>query len=132
MAEYLIKDTTLTGLADKIRVLNGTEETMTPVEMGNTVETYSTEMEAIATEQTGLIEQIMTMLNEKRNVSLIDLLPARTNVAGANQIINGYQGIDASGNVVDGLLILNSCYVSSSEPSASDGMDGDIWLVTEA
>lgn len=33
MAEYLIQEETLTGIADKIRILSGTEETMTPDEM---------------------------------------------------------------------------------------------------
>lgn len=35
MAEYLIQDSTLTSLADKIRVLNGSEEPMSPAGMGS-------------------------------------------------------------------------------------------------
>lgn len=35
MAEYLIQDTTLTNLGDKIRVLSGSEDTMTPAVMAD-------------------------------------------------------------------------------------------------
>ena len=42
MAEYLIQDSTLTSLADKIRVLSGTEDTMTPIEMVDALDNINT------------------------------------------------------------------------------------------
>ena len=61
MAEYLIQDTTLTGIADKIRVLSGTEETLTPAEMNSNLNTFNNELSAINVEQDGLIEQLKNL-----------------------------------------------------------------------
>ena len=54
MAEYLIQDSTLTGIADKIRVLSGAEGAMTPAEMQNSLSLASTTVDT----QTTLISDI--------------------------------------------------------------------------
>ena len=98
MAEYLIQGEILSNLANKVRELDGTEEAMTPDEMSNAVETFNSDMTAIASEQTDLIGQIMIALDEKAAVSL----PELENPAGSEQILSGYQGIDSTGAVVTG------------------------------
>lgn len=65
MAEYLIQDTTLTGLGDKIRVLTGTEDAMTPAEMQTDLDTFNTDMDAVVSEQDDLIAQITAALEGK-------------------------------------------------------------------
>lgn len=65
MAEYLIQDTTLTNLGDKIRVLTGTEGTMTPAEMQTDLDTFNTDMGTIVTEQDDLIAQLQTLASTK-------------------------------------------------------------------
>ena len=69
MAEYLIQDTTLTGIADKIRVLNGTEEAMTPAEMQTILDTHNTEINQALFTQDDLIMQIATALEGKKGAS---------------------------------------------------------------
>ena len=61
MAEYLIQDTTLTSIANEIRTLSGTEETLSPTEMKEKVAEGN---ENIATEA-DLIAQIQTALEGK-------------------------------------------------------------------
>ena len=58
MAEYLINNDTLTDIADEIRVLNGTEETLTPVEMKNELDTFNTDMNTVVTEQNAKINEL--------------------------------------------------------------------------
>ena len=61
MAKYFIQDETLTNLADKIRILNGTEDTMTPDEMNNELTSANNEVDA----QSALIDQLSEMLEGK-------------------------------------------------------------------
>lgn len=61
MAKYLIQDTTLTGMGDEIRILYGTEETMTPAVMTSNLNTFNAELSAINVEQDGLIEQLKNL-----------------------------------------------------------------------
>lgn len=61
MAKYFIQDTTLTNLADKIRVLNGTEDTMTATEMVDNVQTANSEVDT----QSALIDQLSEILEGK-------------------------------------------------------------------
>lgn len=61
MAEYLIQDTTLSNIGDEIRILYGTEETMTPAVMTSNLNTFNTELGAINVEQDGLIEQLKNL-----------------------------------------------------------------------
>lgn len=73
MAEYLIQGETLTSLGNKIRVLSGTEETMTPAEMQNELDTFNTSMSAVVSEQDNLIAQIVAALDSKTAPSTPDL-----------------------------------------------------------
>ena len=62
MAElYKIKNETLTSMADKIRVLSGTEGTITTTQMDSKLDEANTEVAS----QAELIEQIIAALNEK-------------------------------------------------------------------
>lgn len=61
MAEYLIQEETLTGIADKIRILNGTEGTMTTAQMDSSLSDANNN---IATEA-DLIAQITSALEGK-------------------------------------------------------------------
>ena len=61
MVEYLIQDATLTNLGDKIRVLSGTEDAMTPAAMASNVDEANTEV----TTQADLIAQIASALEGK-------------------------------------------------------------------
>lgn len=65
MAEYIIQDTTLNSIADKIRILYGTEDTMTPAVMNNQLINANIEVN----EQTNLIKRILEALG--LNVALI-------------------------------------------------------------
>ena len=101
MAEYLIQDSTLINLADKIRVLSGEEGTMTPAEMGNTVDTFNTELGEIVMEQDTLIAQLAAALNGKvagggGNAEPV-LQSKIVNPSTSQQIITadeGYDGLD--------------------------------------
>ena len=65
MAEYLIQDTTLSDIGDKIRILTGTEETMTPAEMIDSLDTFNREINEIITEQDNKIALITEALEGK-------------------------------------------------------------------
>lgn len=61
MAEYLIQGETLTELGDKIRVLSGTESTLTPSQMTSNVQSANDEVDA----QSALIDQLSAALDGK-------------------------------------------------------------------
>ena len=63
--KYLVEGGTLTGIADKIRVLNGSNETLTPAEMQTTLDTHNTEMVEVLATQDNLIAQIAAALEGK-------------------------------------------------------------------
>lgn len=70
MSEYLIQEETLQGIADKIRVLSGTEGTMTPAEMQSDLDTFNTDMGTVVSEQDDLIAQITAALENKVTPSI--------------------------------------------------------------
>jgi hypothetical protein len=55
MSEYLIQDTTLISLADNVRILNGSNKTMTPIEMASNLNNYNDELNTVLTTQDDLI-----------------------------------------------------------------------------
>lgn len=61
MAEYLIQEETLTGIADEIRILSGEENEMTPSAMKGNLQGANSEVE----DQEALISQISTALRGK-------------------------------------------------------------------
>lgn len=44
-------------------------------------------------------------------------------------LIQGKTFYDNTGKKVEGSLVINTCYVSSSEPGNSEGNDNDLWLI---
>lgn len=60
--------------------------------------------------------------------TLIDLT---SDTVDAEYLASGYTAHAADGSAVTGTLSFVTYHVSTSEPSSSDGSDGDIWLVTE-
>ena len=68
MAEYLIQDSTLTGIADGVRTIIGVtkqELMLSPSTMQSNLEAFNTDMVEIAAEQDNLIAQIITALEGK-------------------------------------------------------------------
>ena len=68
MNEYLIQETTLSSLADEIRVLSGTEDTLTPSQMTSNVQSANDEVSTQTTQiasNADLIAQIKTALEGK-------------------------------------------------------------------
>lgn len=61
MGKAIIDESTLTNLANKIRVLNDTEESMTPVQMNSELASANDEVDA----QSALIEQLSELLDGK-------------------------------------------------------------------
>lgn len=51
----------------------------------------------------------------------------------ADKLMRGYTAHDKSGALITGTADIDfvTYYVSSSEPTSSQGSNGDIWLVTE-
>lgn len=66
MAKYLIQDTTLENIADEVRTLSGTEETMTPSEMKENLNGANSAIQ----EEANLIAQILLALEEKTNKTI--------------------------------------------------------------
>lgn len=60
MAEYLIQKETLTDIADKIRILSGEEETMTPAMMGTELDEANAEILL----QAEIIDEILALFEE--------------------------------------------------------------------
>lgn len=59
--------------------------------------------------------------------TLVDLT---SDTVDAAHLASGYTAHGADGEAVSGSLTFVNYYVSSSEPTSSQGSDGDIWLVT--
>lgn len=69
MAEMLIQSENLVAIADKIRVLSGTEDAMGLDDMANTLNTENTNFESNLSTQDDLIAQIQTALQNKASAS---------------------------------------------------------------
>ena len=95
MAEYLIQSENLTAIADEIRVLSGTENTLSPDAMETKLQEANTDVNT----ESELISQIMTVLNGKADSVQ---LPTLTNAGVADDLALGKQLIDGSGNIVTG------------------------------
>lgn len=59
------------------------------------------------------------------------VMDLRSDTVDAAHLASNYTAHDASGATITGALTFITYHVSSSEPTSSDGSDGDIWLVTE-
>ena len=105
MTEYLIQDTILTNLADKIRVLSGTEETLTPAEMDTNLTTANTEIGS----QSDIIAQIIEIIGVVRTISFYiggDEHSTEENMTWAEWITSNYNDygyrLNSSGGVMTG------------------------------
>lgn len=65
---------------------------------------------------------------EVNGSAIIDLT---SDTVDAAHLANGYTAHGADGAAVTGTLSFVTYYTSTSEPTSSQGSDGDIWLVTE-
>ena len=72
MAEYLVQDTSLTSVADKIRVLSGSSSTMNPASMAQNVDAANNEISC----QVNLISQITSALADKAIPTLDPIVDA--------------------------------------------------------
>lgn len=63
----------------------------------------------------------------KEGTVVIDLT---TDTVTATHLESGYTAHDRSGAPITGSLSIVTYYVSSSDPTSSQGSDGDVWLVT--
>lgn len=59
------------------------------------------------------------------------VMDLRSDTVDAAHLASNYTAHDASGATITGALTFVTYHVNSSEPTSSDGSDGDIWLVTE-
>lgn len=64
---------------------------------------------------------------EVNGSAIIDLT---SDTVAASHLESGYTAHDASGATVIGTLAFVTYHVSASEPTSSQGSDGDVWLVT--
>lgn len=105
--DYIIKSGALIDIADKIRVLNGTDEIMTPAEMKTTLDTHNTEMNQVLLDQDNLIAQIATALEGKCGAGA-----SMTCIATINDVLESLESIkDINGNSI--LVNNNSIDISS-------------------
>jgi hypothetical protein len=90
----------MTALADEIRELSGTTTKKSIDTMTSDINTANTEI----TEQSELIEQIVTALEGKAGGSGGITLPELTDPASASDILSGKEAIDGDGNKITGTI----------------------------
>lgn len=104
MAEYLIQDSTLVNLADKVRLVTGTTETMKPEAMSETLDTFNTDIGSILAEQDTLIANIVSALDGKAvSGASVETVTANITVYGSATVYymneDGMQyAVDTSGD----------------------------------
>lgn len=151
MAEYLIQEETLTNLGDKIRVLSGTEDTMTPSAMTTNVDEANSEINS----QAELLAQAVAALEGKvaggggsgdsldNPFEVVPRIPLMGELSGGSftvhytSIANGlpcYCTTESSGNIVQGTtltdvlsgtLIFVTSKLSSFDTSACTAIETD-------
>lgn len=106
MAEYLIKDITLTTLADEIRELSGVTEKIGLDAMTSKINNANTEIE----NQEAIIARITSALDGKVDGSGNGgvELPTLTNPAATDEIFLDKEVIDAYGNIKTGTFTIES------------------------
>ena len=95
--EYLVKDTSLTAIADEIRVLSGKTGAMGLDAMASTINTENTNFESNLSAQDSLISQIQTALQNKAGGSAEPVLQEKTvsPTTSSQSVIpdSGYDGL---------------------------------------
>lgn len=111
MAEYLIQSEDLVAIADKIRVLSGTKDTMSLEDMSNKVNDANVSMEAAFTALSNKGINIPDGANIGDIADLIGSvetqLPELSNPAIASDLLVNKELIDENGNVVIGTMMDN-------------------------
>ena len=97
MNEYLVKKESLTAIANEIRTLTGTTESMSLTDMATNVGNANSEV----ANQAGLITQIQTALQNKASGVA---LPTLSNPASASDMLSGKEAINASGQKITGTI----------------------------
>ena len=87
-----------TTIANSIRKLNGKSNTMTPAQMGESIEAFSEELTTVTDTQTDLINDIMSALEGKSATGY----PALSNPGTSEDLAKGRELIDQNGNVIAG------------------------------
>lgn len=113
MAEYLIQDTTLTSIADEIRTLSGTEETLSPEAMKEKVAEANENIVAEA----DLIAQIQTTLEGKSNIENNLLTREITTYSNNNITSIGEYAFAGCSNLTE-LYLTNSSFCSLIDSTA--------------
>lgn len=147
--KYSIDDSTLRNIANPLREIAGTNDTMTPAQMATEAENAAAEVDAqgglidelksaIAenvsktseeiTTQSDLIDQIKTALEGKAGGGV--QLPALTNPGSAEDLADGKQLIDANGNVVTGNILVFPDYLMCDVVEKITYDDGAIDIIS--
>lgn len=96
MAEYLIKDTTLVGLANSARVITGETKQLSPAEMKEQLMIAKEAIDA----QADLIAQISSVLDNKVSGGTNDIIRTCTLSVPYSEDTKEIIYIDASGNLI--------------------------------
>lgn len=110
MAEYIVQSESLTAIADKIRVLSGTEDAMSLDGMSSNLEAEKVNVESAFTavgNKGGVIPESKisgNLVNAINSIPKDAELPELTNEGSASDLLSGKQLIDGDGNVVTGTI----------------------------
>ena len=131
--EYIIQSSTLTAIADAIRAMGNISSSLTPLEMANAIENLKLPELGTAAGPQQILEGFQAYNKDREVVTgtltITDLAGGAT--ATPEDILLNKTAYTSAG-LITGTLDVNYCYVSNSEPSAEEGLDGDLWVVTEA
>lgn len=129
MAKYFIQDETLTNLADEIRVLSGTEDTLTPIQMTSNVQTANDEVDA----QSALISQIQAAVNGLPEAKEDPIYQEKTvTPSDSVQVVTADSGYDALSKVTvnaaapGGDVYIGALSIDGISPITSDAIIEEI------
>lgn len=120
MAKYSIEDSTLRNIANPLREIAGTNDTMTPAQMATEAGNAAAEVDT----QADLIDQIKTAL-EGKAVGGVEL-PELDNPGSADDLAMGKQLIGQDGSVVTGNILVFPDYLGCDVVEEIAYDDGEI------